>query len=179
LIAGEIVDGDGFRFPTVYMTTTLSPGQQTLTMTMPISTSTSGSVRYQMEIFDGTKTAVSYVQAHRFFTIDAPALQAARAAGGPTTPANKPQVSLDWYAPSAAELNVTLWLDGNAVVTQTVNLPGGFTTTDLTIPGELAPGVHELYAEAQVSDGITTSVHGTLTVIEASLNAIYLPMVTR
>jgi len=179
LVAGQIIDGDGFIFPTVYMTKTLIPGQQTLTMTMPISTTTSGSVRYQMEIFDATKTAVSYVQAHRFFTIDAPALQAVRAAGGPSVPSDKPEVSLDWYAPSAAALEVILWLDGTAIITETVNLPNGFTSTDLTIPGELDPGVYELYAAADLSGGVTTSVHGTLTVVEAGKSILYLPMVTR
>jgi hypothetical protein len=179
LIAGHIVDGDGFLFPTVYLTTTLVPGQQTLTMTMPISTSTSGSVHYQMEILDATKTAVSYVQAHRFFTIDAPALQAVRAAGGPTVPDNKPEVSLDWYAPSAGSLDVTLWLDQQAVVTETVSLAAGFTTTDLTIPGTLTPGVYELYAESDLGNGVTTSAHGTLTVEAAGLSAVYLPMIIR
>jgi hypothetical protein len=179
LIAGHIVDGDGFLFPTIYLTTTLVPGQQTVTMTMPVSTSTSGSVRYQMQIFDAAKTAVSYVQAHRFFTIDAPVLQAVRAAGGPSVPGNKPEVSLDWYAPSAANLDVTLWLDGQAVITETVALPTGFTTTDMTIPGELAPGVYELYAEADLGAGVTTSAHGTLTVKTASMSVVYLPLLTR
>jgi hypothetical protein len=179
LVYGKIVDGDGFIFTTVYLTETLAAGKQTLTMTIPISTTTSGSVQFEMSISDAFKTAVTYVQAYRFFTIDAPALQAVRAAGGPSVPSDKPEVSLDWYAPSAAALEVILWLDGTAIITETVNLPNGFTSTGMTIPGELDPGVYELYAAADLSGGVTTSVHGTLTVVEAGKSYLYLPMVTR
>jgi hypothetical protein len=72
-------------------------------------------------------------------------------------------------------------LDGQAVITETITLPGGFTTTDVTIPGELAPGVYELYAEADLGDGVTTSAHGTLTVETARMSVfyVYLPVVTR
>lgn len=123
--------------------------------------------------------SITSVPTHRFFTIDAPVLQAVSAAGSPTASGNKPEVSLDWFALSSVALDVTLWLDIAAVITETVNLPGGFTTTDLAIPSELAPGVYELYAESDLGEGINTSVHGILTLAEGGFNAIYLPMVIR
>jgi hypothetical protein len=96
-----------------------------------------------------------------------------------TIPIHWHDTSLDWHAPSAATLEVVLWLDATAIVTEMVSLPGGFTKMKVRIPGELGPGVNELYAAAEVGEGITTSVHGLLTVEAASDSALYLPMVVR
>jgi len=179
LLTGRIVDGDGFFFPAVTFTDTLSVGEQIITMTMPISTTTSGSVRFEMTIADATKTAVKYVQAHRFLTIDAPVLQAVRAAGGQLATTDKPEVSLDWYAPAARSVGVILWLDGVLVSSESVNLASGFSTTKMTIPTGLAPGGYAIYARADLGDGLTTSASAILRVVESGIYYLYLPIVTR
>lgn len=178
-VTGHIVDGDGFIFPAISLTETLKAGEQTLTMTLPISTTTSGSVRFEMTIADGKATAVTYVQAHRYLTIDAPVLQAMRAANGELTTADNQEVSLDWHAPSTRTVEVTLWLEGVQVASESVNLSSSFSTTKMSLPDGLSPGSYALYASADLGDGLTTSASVIVTVVESSSQSVYLPIIIR
>ncbi len=133
-------------------------------MTVPISTTTSGSVRLELAIADAARTGVVYVEAHRYFTIDAPVLQEIRTADGQLGRDTPNEILLDWYSPSARTVNVGVWLDGAPVFSGPVGLAGGFQTTRTLLPPGLPAGSHEVYAEAGWGDGLTTHASGIITV---------------
>ena len=180
-VTGHVVDGDGFIFPVVDQLESLAAGGQPLTLTLPISTTTSGSVRFEMTIADATETSVEYVQAHRYLTIDAPVLQAVRAENGQLGTSDTPEVILDWHAPSSQPVDVTVWLDGVQVSNDSVVLPAGFSSTRMSLPGGLAPGSYALYASADLGGGLTTTAGSTLVVVESAPGShdVFLPMVVR
>lgn len=178
-ITGQMVDGNNYAFPVDGATHSLVAGEQTLTMTVPISTTTSGSVRLELAIADAARTGVVYVEAHRYFTIDAPVLQEIRTADGQLGRDTPNEILLDWYSPSARTVNVGVWLDGAPVFSGPIGLAGGFQTTRTLLPPGLPAGSHEVYAEAGWGDGLTTHASGIITVEGAGSVRLFLPLVVR
>ena len=184
LVTGQVVDGDGFVFPVISSQQALIAGAQTLTMTVPISATTSGSVRFEMTLADAVQTAVRYVKAHRYLTIDAPVLQAIRVEGGQLSADEAPVVQLDWYSTSGRAVDVTVWLDGAPVASETANLAAGFSTSTVALPDNLAPGSYALYGQADAGNGLTTSASSILIMVasrsvEPKSYTVYLPLALR
>lgn len=178
-ITGQMVDGNNYAFPVDGATHSLVAGEQTLTMTVPISTTTSGSVRLELAIADAARTGVVYVEAHRHFTIDAPVLQTIRTANGQLAMGGSQEILLDWYSPAARTTRVTVWLDGSPVFSGSVELVGGFQTTSVRLPPALSAGSHTVYAEAEWGEDLTTQAASIITVASDGIRRILLPLILR
>ena len=175
-VTGHVLDGNNFAFPVPGATHSLVAGEQTLTMTVPIGTTTSGSVRLELALADAAQPDVVYVEAHRYFTIDAPVLQAIRTADGQVAMTDPREILLDWYSPSPRTVNVRVWLDGAPVSSGSVELTGGFQTTSTLLPPGLPAGSHAVYAEAEWGDGLTTHATSIINVLGVGDWRLFLPL---
>jgi len=49
----------------------------------------------------------------------------------------------------------------------------------MDLPAGLVPGSYDIYASADLGDGLTSSASAILTVVEAGMHYLFLPMVIR
>jgi hypothetical protein len=174
-LVGTLVEPSGNPVRVLEQQQTLVEGTQTISASIPFSTTMSGMSRFDLQIVDVNDTGVTYAQTTRSLNTGTPELIALRVST-PRARTNQPvSVELDWYSPQEDELTVpvTFFANGSEIDSQEVTIAQGFTTVPVTLAIPTGGGV-DLIAQAAVGS-LQTRASATLMMEQTT----YVPLVRR
>jgi hypothetical protein len=152
---------------------TLQAGTQTISASIPFSTTMSGMTRFDLQLVDINDPGVLYAQTTRSLSPGTPELTALRVETPQARVGQPVGLELDWYSQEERTLTVTFYANGSEVSSQELTVSEGFSTAQVTLALPEG-GATDLVALATV-DGLQTRANASLLID----HALYLPFIVQ
>jgi hypothetical protein len=172
-LVGTLVEPDGNPVRVLAEPRTLQAGTQTISASIPFSTTMSGMTRFDLQLVDINDPGVLYAQTTRSLSPGTPELTALRVETPQARVGQPVGLELDWYSQEERTLTVTFYANGSEVSSQELTVSEGFSTAQVTLALPEG-GATDLVALATV-DGLQTRANASLLID----HALYLPFIVQ